>query len=320
VTRREFIALHNVDGSLSMQCGFHLYIDEAGDAGIDQVRPLDPKGASEYFVLSGVLVRSHRRAELAAAVQAAKLKVGIEPHRELHFRYLSQEAQILVIDELAKFTVGLVAVVSNKRNMRGYRNRRVEAKHYEVKKGGRVKPQNYNWFYNHTFRYLLESASAECAKWTNQAYGGSRSIKIVFSQRKDFRYSQTSAYLHKLCVERHGRDYFNNKRQIEWSVVDPSAIESLRAKGEPGLQFADCVASAIFKAVDADWFGDAAPHFLERLAPRFLGRGRTAFGYGFKLLPDGFAGPLCREQEQGLMAVGYRPRSLTLGQASHTKL
>jgi len=37
-----------------MAHGFYLFLDEAGDEGLDRVRPLDPNGASEYFVLCGV--------------------------------------------------------------------------------------------------------------------------------------------------------------------------------------------------------------------------------------------------------------------------
>lgn len=289
-----------------MQHGFILYIDEAGDEGLDRVRPLDPGGSPEYFVLCGVLIRHHRRSEIAQAVTTIKERVGLDPASELHFRRLDEPQQAAAIQELVKFQAGLIAIVSNKQNMRGYRNERVEAKNLEVVRGGRVKPQNYNWFYNHTSRYLLERASAECDKWTVPLYGAPWPIRIIFSQRKHFRYSQTQAYLHKLRVERHGRGYFNNKRQIQWSVVDPSSIESARAKAEPGLQFADCVASAIYRAVDEDWFGVPSPGLLEDLAPRFLRDGATPFGYGFTLLPERFQGPLTTQQERGLRAVGFR--------------
>ncbi len=294
-----------------MHYGFHLYIDEAGDEGIDEVRPIDPGGSPEYFVLCGVLIRAHRRTAVLSEFNDIKQKVGLTPSQMLHFRDLSAERQHLVIAEIARLRLGLVAIVSNKRNVREYRNRRVEAKNMEVVRGGRLRPQNYNWFYNHTFRYLLESASAECAHWTKQAFGANRPIMVVFSERKGFRYSQTKAYLHKLRLSRHGKDYFNNKRSINWDVVDPSSIDHARARAEPLLQIADCVASAVYKAIDEDWFGSVEPAFLESLAPRFidLGRGAT-FGHGFKLLPDGYRGPLSVNQERGLRAVGFRSRNV----------
>ena len=39
-----------------------LYIDEAGDDGLKRVRPLDPIGASEWLVISGVLDRVNNEA------------------------------------------------------------------------------------------------------------------------------------------------------------------------------------------------------------------------------------------------------------------
>lgn len=290
-----------------MNYGFHLYIDEAGDEGIDQVRPIDTGGSPEYFVLCGVLIRTHRRALILSKFNDIKQQVGLSPSQMLHFRNLSKDHQHVVISEIAKLRLGLVAVVSNKRNVREYRNRRVEAKNMEVVRGGRLRPQNYNWFYNNTFRYMLESASAECAHGTNRAFGTNRPIMVTFSERKGFRYSQTKAYLHKLKLARHGSDYFNNKRTIDWSVVDPSSIDHVRDRAEPLLQIADCVASAVYKAVDEDWFGVAEPAFLEILAPRFIDLGRgNPFGHGFKLLPDGFEGPLSASQQRGLRAVGFR--------------
>lgn len=288
-----------------MQYGFHLFIDEAGDEGIERVRPLDPDGASEYFVMCGVLIRAHRQEEMARFVNSTKAKVGIAEASELHFRDLNAEQQKTVVAELGKFEAGLIAVVSNKRNMQQYRNRRIESKEFEIVRGGRKQPQQYNWFYNHTFRYLLERASAECARWSKQLYGSNLPIRIVFSHRKAFRYSQTQAYLHKLRLARHGPRYFNNKGRIDWSVVSPSGIVSLRAKHEPGLQFADCVASAVYKAVDEDWFGEVVPSYLETLAPRFIRQGATSCDHGFKLLPDGFNGPLSAGQRRALGAVGY---------------
>lgn len=266
---------------------------------------MDPGGASEYFILCGVLIRSHRRQELREAVRTLKVELGLAVDEELHFRKLCGDAQRVVVRKLAQFKAGLIAVVSNKRNMRGYRNLRVEAKALEVVRD-RSQPQRYNWFYNHLFRYLLETASAECSRWSVPAYGCRRPIAVMFSHRRSFRYSQTRAYLHKLKVSRPSPTYFNNKRQISWGVVDPNAISSERAKSEPGLQFADCVASALYRAIDEDWFGRVNPEYLEQLAPRFVRAGHTPADYGFKFLPVDYKGPLSADQRRGLLAVGER--------------
>lgn len=308
------------DAKPSAKYGFTLFIDEAGDDGFETVSPIDPGGSSEYFVMAGVLIRYQRRAELIDHINAIKQSVGLQPSQELHFRDLAADQQLPTIKQLAKFQAGLVAVVSNKRNMREYRNLRVEAKILEQTKRGKIRPQKYNYFYNHTFRYLMERVSAECALRSPSYYGKHMPIEVIFSHRRDFQYSQTQAYMHKLRVSRHDRAYFNNKHQIDWSCFNPSDITSARARAECGLQFADCVASSIFRAVDEDRFGDdVMPEFLEELSPRFLraSGNSTPAGYGFKLLPDPFPGPaqipLTDRQARSLAAVGYiRPAEMHL--------
>lgn len=289
-----------------MQYGFTLYIDEAGDEGLDEIRVLDGAGASEYFVLVGVLIQTRRQAELADFVRQLKGKIKLEDQDTIHFRDLDAAQQRNAISEIGSFKSGLICVASNKRNMRRHRNPRIERKHFEVSNSGRVRPQRYNYFYNHLFRYLLETASADCAVWSPRLYGANLPIRVVFSHRRNFSYSQTKAYLHKLRTEKHDRGYFNNKRQINWSVVDPSSIESARARAFPGLQVADCVASAVFSALDEDWFGGCTPEFLEALAPRFLRSGGTPVRHGFILLPvRDFTAPLSADQRRALRAVGY---------------
>lgn len=288
-----------------MNCGFYLFIDEAGDEGLDRVRPIDPNGASEYFILCGVLVRASKYQELVQSFNQIKQKVGLDPSDQIHFRDLSEDQKLVVVSSLADLQFGLVAIVSNKRNMQRYRNFRCETNNLEFIRG-RYRPRKYNWFYNGLFRYLLERASAECKRWTYRAYGEVRSVKIIFSNRKDISNAQTGAYLLKLKTERHDRSYFNNKGQIDWSVVDVFDMASRRPKDVIGLQIADCTASAIFRALDENWFGDAQPEYLTLLRDRFVRTASTPRDYGFKLLPDNFKAPLSNNQRQGLLAVGYR--------------
>jgi hypothetical protein len=288
-----------------MACGFYLFVDEAGDEGLNRVKPIDPDGASEYFVLCGVLVRTGNYPALVQSLNSIKQKIGINPLEQIHFRDLNDDQKLAVISSLAQLKFGLVAIVSNKRNMRGYRNLRCETKNLEFVHG-RYRPRRYNWFYNGLFRYLLERASTECKRWTFLAYREIRSIRIVFSRRKEFSYPQTGAYLLKLSTERRDRGYFNNKRQIEWSVVNVFDIENRKHRDEAGLQIADSAASAIYRSLDESWFGDAQPRYIQLLSSRFIKVGDTPREYGFKLLPDGFRGPLSRAQREALQAVGYR--------------
>lgn len=291
-----------------MRCGFHLFIDEAGDEGLDRIRPTDANGASEYFVLCGVLVRNVKYRELTQAFNKAKHAIGLRSSDEVHFRDLDDDQKLVLLRSLSQAKFGLVAIVSNKRNMRGYRNLRCEAKNLEFVRG-KYQPRRYNWFYNNLTRYLLERASAECRRWTITAYGEVRCIETTFSLRKEFSYSQTRAYLFKIKTERHDRNYFNNRGQIDWPLVDLKSIAGRKNRDEPGLQIADCAASAIFRALDESWFGDSRPEYLELLGDKFIHNGSLPpADYGFKLLPDGFRGPLSVDQRRALHAVGYKLR------------
>jgi hypothetical protein len=288
-----------------MRYGFYLFIDEAGDEGLERIRPIDANGSSEYFVMCGVLVRTTKYAELAQSFSIIKSTIGIAPSDQIHFRDLDEAQKSIVISSLAQLKFGLIAIVSNKRNMLKYRNLRCEAKYFEVARG-HIRPLRYNWFYNGLFRYLLERASAECKKWTYAAFGEIRPIKVVFSRRKELSYSQTKAYLFKLKMQRRNRAYFNNKRQIDWSVVDIFDIDSRKHKDEIGLQIADCAASAIFRSLDESWFGAVTPQYLHLLKNRFIRLNATPWDYGFKLLPDNFRAPLSDDQRDGLKSVGYK--------------
>ncbi|MGJ4955097.1 DUF3800 domain-containing protein [Bradyrhizobium sp. HKCCYLRH2015] len=291
-----------------MSCGFYLFIDEAGDEGLDRIRPTDRNGASEYFVLCGVLVRTEKYRELIESFNKAKQAIGLTASDEVHFRDLDENQKLVLLRSLSQAKFGLVAIVSNKRNMRGYRNLRCEAKNLEFLRG-RYRPSRYNWFYNNLTRYLLERASAECRRWTIPAYREVRCMEITFSLRKEFSYSQTRAYLFKIKTERHDRNYFNNRGQIDWPLVDLRSIVGRKNRDEPGLQIADCAGSAIFRALDESWFGDGRPEYLEMLSGKFIHIGSAPpRGYGFKLLPDGFRGPTSANQKRALNAVGYKLR------------
>jgi hypothetical protein len=289
----------------SIDYGFYLFIDEAGDEGLQTLRTSNPKGSSEYFVLAGLLLRVQRYAELQKFVQDLKAKLGLQPYEEIHFRDLSKKQQDLAIDEIGRFKAGVVAIVSNKRNMIQYRNLRCENSHYEIV-NGRQRAVKHNWFYNGLFKYLLERASTECARWSKRLYGENRHIKIVFGDRSNFSYAQTGAYLYKLQTSRHDRSYYNNKGSIDWSVVSPAGIQVSRARTDPGLQLADCLASGIFRAVDENWFGDVRADYIRKIRPLFINKGGDCRDYGFKLMPDDFNGPMSRNQQIALKAAGYK--------------
>ena len=299
---------------MSGEPGFYLFIDEAGDEGTERVRPAHPDGASEYFVLAGFLISAGRLFELHEAVRRTKAALGLRPFQEIHFRDLDGEQQLTAIQSIAKFRMGVVCVASNKSNLMGYRNPRVEATILEQVKSGRIKPKKRNWLYNQSIRYLLESASAECARYVSTNSGKPRKIEVIFSHRKEFDYAQTSAYLELLRVRGGNNGRFNNLHSINWTTVSPYRLRSAKAKEESGLEFADCIASAIYRSLDESWFGTASPQFLQTLSPTFLRPvgANIPRGYGFKLLQLKFRAPVSATQIEALQAVGYDRADLGL--------
>ncbi|CAH1661479.1 conserved hypothetical protein [Hyphomicrobiales bacterium] len=285
---------------------FVFCVDEAGDDGIERVRPLDEDGASEYFVMAGVLYSAHRNQEIVSFVSSLKKKIGINFHDTIHFRDLDDNYKNIILSDIANFKIGIVCVVSNKRNMRGYRNRRVEERSSMYRNGRKFVPK-INWFYNNILRYLIESATEECSRLNNIHYSGKdRKLKTIIEYRKGFSYTQTRNYLRKLEIESRPRSYFNSKRRPIFSVLDIDGLEGVRSSQHAGLQLADCVASAIYQAIDHDRFKILKTEYIAALMPRFIKRGGEIKGYGFKLLPEPFGAPLTLEQKTILRALGYR--------------
>jgi hypothetical protein len=286
------------------QHGFYLFVDEAGDTGTDRVRPIDANGSSEWFVLAGVLISSGRLGLLDQLVANAASISGKRHGEVVHFRDVSQEIKYSIIQRVCKERFGLIVIASNKRNMRRYRNLRVERRLFEVRKG-RTEPARLGWFYNNCLRYLLERATIECARWSHKLHQKPLPIKVILSERTH-NFSQLKAWLLEQSIRRHRSGYFNNKRTIYWPMLDIKAIENARPRRYSGLQVADWMASACYGALDETQFGFVEPKFMRAIAPRFIrDQAGLCFDYGFKLLPDGFKGPLSERQIESLACVGW---------------
>ncbi|MFD3189946.1 DUF3800 domain-containing protein, partial [Sedimentitalea sp. HM32M-2] len=97
-----------------------LYIDEAGDDGLKRVRPLDDVGASEWLVVSGVLIRHDNESDVVDWVREIREDINARQGPALHFRNLSPSKKKRTCELLIEKPVVCFAVCSNKKNMRGY--------------------------------------------------------------------------------------------------------------------------------------------------------------------------------------------------------
>jgi hypothetical protein len=103
-------------GFLVMTVAYIAYIDESGDDGLSKVQPIDPNGASEWFVLGAIVVPAEIGRE-AIWTQKILTALKLPQRRILHFQPLDAQRQITACQTIAALPVRCFAVMSNKRNM-----------------------------------------------------------------------------------------------------------------------------------------------------------------------------------------------------------
>jgi Protein of unknown function (DUF3800) len=172
------------------------FIDEAGDTGLKAVRPLDPNGATEWFCIGAIVVRATHEANLSHWAQAIMTKADARSKSELHYRKLSTDGKRTAVSEIARLPLRAFVVLSNKKNMRGYRNERAERVHSQ------------QWFYNYCVRLLLERVTDFCHQHARSEQSKDRLIKLIYSERKIHSYSQTNAH-HELLRMQKVEGYFS---------------------------------------------------------------------------------------------------------------
>lgn len=218
--------------------GYIAYIDEAGDPGLKKVRPLDENGASEWLVLSAVVMKESREPYVVDWLQDIMTDLGVTQRRDLHYRTLSPTRKLAAGRQIAALPLRGFAVCSNKKNMRGYSNPRAS------------KVPSQQWFYNWCVRLLLERVTQFCEARTMQDYGKRKLIKVEFSERGGHRYSQTAAYSYYLAQQQQGGQVYLKKREPVMKMLDWSLMEPHPHGDRAGLQLSDFVASAFYQAID----------------------------------------------------------------------
>ena len=132
-----------------MPVSFVAYIDESGDTGLESVKPLNVRGASEWLVLSCFLVRAvndPKLPEWARGIQA-KFKNVQSPH--LHFGDLLPFKRLIACETLVQNACRAFVAMSNKKNIQRYRN-------------PNLNPNNKAWIYWWLTRLLLERVTKFC--------------------------------------------------------------------------------------------------------------------------------------------------------------
>ncbi len=243
-----------------MPASFRVYIDESGDEGFT-FRP-NAGGSSEWFVLSGVVVRQEKDHAVVSTMKASRELLGRPEKSALHFVDLQHQQRLAWVQTVAKCPIRTVSILCHKPSI----------KDPEV-----FKAKSY-YLYHYASRLLMERVSWFCRDLRDPAKGDGVA-DVVFSNRRRMSYANLQTYWSKLKDEQ--RDV-----RIEWNHIDPARISAVNHDQLAGLQIADCIASSIWHAVNLDRFGNSEPRYLKEIRNTVYRYNKQAHGYGLKFWPS----------------------------------
>jgi hypothetical protein len=249
--------------------GFVAYIDEAGDPGIRGVQPVDPKGASEWFIVSAVVVRAENDPKSVEWVRQLRTDLRLNQGPQLHYKTLNATRRLAVCERLAKLDCRIFVVASHKPNMNQYRNDRA------AKVGGQMP------FYNWCTRVLLERVTAYCHRRAMTEWNEPRFIRLDLSRAGGLNYDQLIAYHEYL---RRQTNPVLSAGKIEWDMLHPDLYRPVESHLSAGVQIADIAASAFYQAAHSEqpnW----DVKYAKALGPRLARAGRTVANHGLVLMP-----------------------------------
>jgi hypothetical protein len=253
--------------------GYVLFVDESGDDGYSKVWPIDRDGASEWLILAGVLLKVDNHLGPVEWVREFKRGIRGAQRPDLHFYSLSDVKRLEACEFITTKPVRCFAVISNKRNMRGYRNMRAE------------RWDTRNPMYNWMLRILLEKASHYCAWRSIRDYREMRCMRVEIAARGGVSLARIRVYLYKLRNQSQMGRLWVSRDDIAWACMDEKQIEVFPAHKRAGIQLADTVASAFGQAVDVRDGGPPDPRYAEAILKVMPQSGGTRVDASLKLLP-----------------------------------
>ena len=273
------------------------YIDEAGDDGLTTVRPIDPKGSSEWLIMGAVVIDVSRIAEAGQWVTGilGSLEHYKLPH--LHFNNTNIKDGRHVCEIMADLPIRCFVVASNKKNMKGYFNPFAASI-----------PAN-NWFYCWLTRLLLERVTYFALQKSIADHGRPHPLRIEFSERGRFHYGQLFEYYDWLQTQSEGGKNALPLGDLSWEVMNRQHFRVRRNENRPGLQLADVVASAFYRACDLHSLSECDPECAKLLEPRMARNPDSAtgdlHGFGVKLMPKWGVARLATKQQEIFRFYGY---------------
>ena len=282
---------------------YHIFCDEFGDQGLK-------KTASEWFILSAVVVSAHREPDVTRWVQRINRRRRHWRGEPLHFADLDERMKLRASRFLGKLPVRCFTLISHKANMIGYRNVRAE-RAGDLREYGDdgtsfvAKPRRGLRYPNFVLKVLLERATAWCHARSVRDHGEPRPVAITIAQRGGFYLDPFKAYLEidrRNAASRTG----TLPGYLSWPVVDLDLVTTAPANNIAGLQLADTVTGAFSRAVDDKRFGACDRRFALNLKPRMARKSNQIAGFGVTGLPwDLWKANLSAEQEKLFRLFDY---------------
>lgn len=240
---------------------YRVYIDEAGDRGISRL-------SSRHFVVSAVIVPDKNDAHARSAL--AELRCSLERHPEhvLHFVKFEHSQRLKAAQDIAAFPISATVNVIIHKDLIGRPMPADDLAHIF-----RPDPM-YLW----SLRLLLERIS-----WCVAELGGTGAI-VTFARLKNFRDQKLHDY--RCTLETSG------EADIQWAVFDGHPFRIATPRDVEMLQVADITASALFRAIEPDRYGNTEPRYFRQMTSKLFRReGESVTSYGLKTFPPDVSEP-----------------------------
>lgn len=279
-----------------MPVKFVAYIDESGDTGIERVKGKRLFGGqSEWLVLACLLVRVENDARIPSWKREIKGQFRNDQRADLHFANLLPAKKTIACRTLATKPCRLFIIMSNKKNIEGYRNPNLD-------------DNNKSWIYWFLARLLLERVTEFCEGLIPDVGRGQETLRIIFARRGGLRYGDFVAYMRKLRRQSRAGTLVLGKGDLRWPVIDFDEIRVLEAVERDGLQLADIAAGAFFYAVERNRPAECDPQYAKLLHPIIA---KDAHGnrlsFGLKTMPLLHEMNLWPQQRPIFEFYGYNP-------------
>jgi hypothetical protein len=263
-------------GSSMPSVGYIAYIDEAGDDGLTKIRTPERRGASEWMIISAILIKASRENEVLGWTKNIINQLKQHQTSQIHYYKLPYDKKLFVCSQLASLHVRVFSVISHKRNMQGYKNIRAEM----------AKVNRTAYFYCWMTHLLLERVTAYCGRRTIKDYGEARPIRFEFSDRGGVKIEDIKAYYRYIMAQSRMGMLYNPRFDLDWTVVDPNEMYSYPNSMRAGLQLADIAASSFYGGLELANDGTTKPEPAKLLLPRICPDQKSKrYGFGVKLMP-----------------------------------